>query len=66
MKLTCRGCKWGRALDSETRLRLSQENKEIVNVLERRGLDLDEFVYCTRLGFIESMIAEKDCGEWSP
>lgn len=60
----CGGCRWGKPIDAETRLRLSQENKEILNVLLRRGFGIDEFVYCSRLGFIESVFAEKECGEW--
>jgi hypothetical protein len=64
LKVTCRDCRWRRRLDSGTRLRLSQENKEILNKLLRQGYDIGEFVYCERLGYIESVIARKECGEW--
>lgn len=64
MKVTCRDCRWRRRLDGRTRLRLSQENKEILNVLLRQGYDIGEFVYCERLGYIESVIARKECEEW--
>jgi len=43
---------------------LSQENKEIINPLERRGFNLSEFCYCERLGFIESMIMRRVCEEY--
>lgn len=64
MKVTCRDCSWRRRLDRGTRLRLSQENKEILNKLLRQGYDIGEFVYCERLGYIESVIARKECEEW--
>lgn len=64
MKVACRDCRWRRRLDSGTRLRLSQENKEILNKLLRQGYDVEEFVYCERLGYIESVIARKECEEW--
>ncbi|MCB2172272.1 hypothetical protein KQH65_06015 [archaeon] len=62
--VTCRTCVWGIDLTKETRLRLSQENKEIVNTLERRRLNLDDFCYCEQLGFIESRIMRRDCEEY--
>ena len=64
MKVTCRDCSWRRRLDRGTRLRLSQENKEILNKLLRQGYDIGEFVYCERLGYIESVIARNECEEW--
>jgi hypothetical protein len=64
LKVTCRDCRWRRRLDSGTRLRLSHENKEILNMLLRQGYDIEEFVYCVRLGYIESVIARKECEEW--
>jgi hypothetical protein len=64
LKVTCRDCSWRRRLDRGTRLRLSQENKEILNKLLRQGYDIGEFVYCERLGYIESVIARKECEEW--
>ena len=57
----CRNCNWAREITKEIRRNLSQENKEIVNTLERRGFDLSEFCYCERLGFIESMIMRRIC-----
>jgi precorrin-6B methylase 1 len=62
--VTCRDCSWRRRLDRGTRLRLSQENKEILNKLLRQGYDIGEFIYCERLGYIESVIAHKECEEW--
>ncbi|MCJ7574378.1 hypothetical protein MUO93_08975 [Candidatus Bathyarchaeota archaeon] len=64
MKVTCRNCSWRRRLDRGTRLRLSQENKEILNKLLRQGYDIKEFIYCERLGYVESVIARKECEEW--
>jgi hypothetical protein len=64
LKVTCRDCSWRRRLDRGTRLRLSQENKEILNKLLRQGYDIGEFIYCERLGYIESVIARKECEEW--
>jgi hypothetical protein len=64
LKVACRDCRWRRRLDGGTRLRLSQENKEILNMLLRQGYDIGEFVYCERLGYIESVIARKECEEW--
>jgi len=60
----CSECIWARELDKETRLSLGQENKEILNTLERRGFNLDEFCYCERIGFIESVIMKRDCEEF--
>ncbi|MFP3951044.1 MAG: hypothetical protein ACLFVP_02735 [Candidatus Bathyarchaeia archaeon] len=40
---------------------MSQENKEVLNLLERSGMDLNDFCYCSRRGFIESKIARKEC-----
>ena len=62
--VTCRRCVWGKDITTEVRFRLSQENKEIVNTLERRRLNLDDFCYCERLGFIESRIMRRDCEEY--
>ena len=62
--VTCGNCTWARALDKETRLSLGQENKEILNTLERRGFSLEEFCYCERLGFIESVIMRRECEEF--
>jgi hypothetical protein len=60
----CSDCLWARKLDNEIRFNLSQENKEIVNTLERRGFSLDEFCYCERLGYIESVIMRRECEEY--
>jgi hypothetical protein len=43
---------------------MSQENKEILNILERQGLRLEEFRYCAKTGFIESAIMNKNCEDW--
>jgi hypothetical protein len=40
---------------------MGQENKEILNLLERNGFDLDDFCYCLKKGFIESKLAWKEC-----
>jgi hypothetical protein len=64
--VTCRNCVWARELDREVRFGLGQENKEIVNTLERRWFSLDEFCYCERLGFIESNIMRRECDEFQP
>lgn len=60
----CRDCVWARAIDKELRLSLGQENKEILNTLERRGFSLNEFRYCERLGYIESVILRRVCDEY--
>ena len=62
--VTCRDCVWARKIDKELRLTLGQENKEILNTLERRGFSLDEFCYCERLGYIESVIMRRKCDEY--
>ena len=62
--VTCRDCVWARKIDKELRLSLGQENKEILNTLERRGFSLDEFCYCERLGYIESVIMRRKCDEY--
>jgi len=45
-------------------MKMSQENKEILNLLERSGMDLDDFCYCEKRGFIESRIARKECSDF--
>jgi len=60
----CSGCVWARKIDKEIRFNLSQENKEIVNTLEGRGFSLDEFCYCERLGYIESVIMRRVCDKY--
>lgn len=62
--VTCRRCVWGKDLTKENRLRLSQENKEIVNTLERRRMSLNDFCYCEKLGYIESRIMKRYCEEY--
>ena len=62
--VTCRDCIWAHEIDKETRFNLSQENKEIINTLERRRFSLDDFCYCTKLGFIESVIMRRECDEY--
>lgn len=66
MMVTCADCIHAVDITGEIRLRLGQENKEIVNTLERQGLSLDEFCYCAKLGYIESVITRRECDEWSP
>lgn len=46
---------------SGVRTQLSQENKEILNLLERQKYDLNDFCYCSKLGFIESKIMHRNC-----
>lgn len=64
--VTCADCVHAMDIKGKVRLRLGQENKEIVNALERQGLTLDEFCYCEKLGFIESVIMRRECDEWRP
>lgn len=64
MKVSCRECKWARAIDPETRLALSQENKQILNSLLRSRYRITEFLYCAKQGWLESAIARKECGDW--
>jgi len=66
LMVTCADCVHAVEITGEIRLRLGQENKEIVNTLERQGLSLDEFCYCEKLGYIESVIMRRECDEWSP
>ncbi len=66
MMATCRDCKHAKKIDEETRFYLSQENKEILNILENRGFSLDEFCYCKKLGYIESVIMKRTCKEYEP
>ena len=62
----CGGCRWACEISQKLRWGLSQENKEILNVLEKRGFDLNEFCYCERQGFLESVILERNCKIWEP
>ncbi len=64
--VSCADCVHAVELTREVRLRLGQENKEIINALERRGFSLDEFCYCEKLGYIESVIMRRECEEWTP
>lgn len=64
--VTCADCVHATEITKQVRMRLSQENKEIVNALERRDFSLDEFCYCEKLGFIESIIMRRECANWSP
>ena len=63
--VTCSDCVHASALSREVRLRLGQENKEIVNVLVRRGLGLEDFCYCEKLGYVESVLLRRRCEWWS-
>jgi hypothetical protein len=64
LKVTCGDCVHGVEITWDVRWGMSQENREIVNVLERMGLDLGEFRYCVRLGFVESALMVRACDEW--
>ena len=64
MKVSCRDCKWAKKIDPETRLSLSQENKEILNSLLRSRYRITEFLYCAKQGWLESAIAKKECEDW--
>ena len=64
MKVFCRKCKWAKEIDSETRLALGQENKEILNALLRLRYKTNEFLYCTKQGWLESAIVKKECSDW--
>ena len=60
----CGSCRWTSEINNDLRMQFSQENKEIVNLLERRGYSLDEFCYCSKLGFVESIIMDRFCDDW--
>ena len=60
----CSNCVFAHLITESVRLRLSQENKEILNILLDRGYGLDEFRYCERSGFIESAIMIRHCVDW--
>jgi hypothetical protein len=64
--VTCGGCEHARVIEGDVRLRLGQENKEIVNALEHVGFDLGEFCYCEKMGYVESVIMLRECEEWAP
>ena len=66
MVVSCADCVHAVEITGEVRFRLGQENKEIVNALERRGFSLDEFCYCEKLGYVESVIMRRECEEWTP
>ena len=62
----CETCRWASEISGDLRLQLSQENKEILNLLERERYSLEEFCYCSKLGFIESLIMERFCEDYEP
>ena len=64
MSVHCKNCRYARVIASEVRLHLSQENKEILNKLLASRYKLDEFLYCEKLGYLESAIALKECKDW--
>jgi len=64
LRVTCGDCVNGVEITRDVRWGMSQENREIVNVLERMGMDLGEFRYCVRLGFVESALMVRECEEW--
>ncbi len=55
---------WAKEIDTETRLALGQENKEILNALLRSHYRITEFLYCTKQGWLESAITEKECDDY--
>lgn len=62
--MLCNKCKWAKEIDPETRLALGQENKEILNALLRLRYKTNEFLYCTKYGWLESAIVKKECSDW--
>ena len=62
--VTCGSCVWGKQISRDIRFLMSQENKEIVNILECRGISLEDFCFCEKLGFIESRILKRSCNHW--
>ncbi len=62
--VTCGSCRWGREITPEVRFSLGQENKEILNALLRSRYRLRDFRYCEKQGFVESVIARKECSDW--
>ncbi len=66
LMVSCADCIHAVKITRKVRLRLGQENKEILNALERRDFSLDEFCYCEKLGYIESVIMRRECEEWTP
>ncbi len=62
MKVYCKECKYAKNIDDEIRFNLSQENKEILNSLSRSRYKIDEFLYCTKTGFLVSKIGKTECG----
>lgn len=66
MKVYCQDCKYSKKITPEIRLRLSQENKEILNKLLSSRYQLNEFLYCEKDGFLESAISKKDCESYEP
>ena len=64
LRVTCGDCVHGVEITRDVRWGMSQENREIVNVLERTGMDLGEFRYCEALGFVESALMVRECGDW--
>jgi hypothetical protein len=64
MFVKCKECKFSKEIDSETRLILSQENKEILNKLLNSRYRLDEFRYCTLKGYLVSNVGKTDCEKW--
>lgn len=57
----CKDCKFSKEIDPETRLGLSQENKEILNRLLDSKYKLSEFHYCKLEGFLVSNIGLTEC-----
>ena len=63
-KVTCRYCKYAKYIEDKMRIRMSHENKEILNILEQQGLEINKLRYCKKTGFIESVITRKECDKW--
>jgi hypothetical protein len=60
----CSNCQFAKIITDGIRFNLSQENKEILNILLDRHYSLDEFRYCEKNGFVESAIMVRDCVDW--
>jgi hypothetical protein len=61
MMVRCNDCKWSEVIDSDTRFSLSQENKEILNMLLRSRYRIEEFLYCPHEGYLVSNIGKTEC-----
>ena len=46
------------------RLKMSQETREVLNILIQAGYDLSDFVFCEYSGIIVSTIATVECDDF--